>query len=199
VFGLNVLDDKKNSWCAPSDCTGKVFVKIRELKSDHEDTSDLTYDDTEHFLRFLDKYVSRAVGNHTFARWKKLHQTKTLLDKISASDIAYTFLVYENSREVWEEELLIKTRAKTDEERKNARQRRNPRYHKGRGKSLKRYGDGWTEEGRKYYQELLKTFQDLKSSVFWDESLQGYWNKYQIKYYGKTRVNYNNTESDRHR
>jgi hypothetical protein len=81
-----------------------------------------------------------------------LHQTKTLLDKISASDIAYTFLVYENSREVWEEELLIKTRAKTDEERKNARQRRNPRYHKGRGKSLKRYGDGWTEEGRKYYQ-----------------------------------------------
>jgi hypothetical protein len=152
VFGLNVLDDKKNSWCAPSDCTGKVFVKIRELKSDHEDTSDLTYDDTEHFLRFLDKYVSRAVGNHTFARWKKSHQTKTLLDKISASDIAYTFLVYENSREVWEEELLIKTRAKTDEERKNARRRRNPRYHKGRGKSLKRYGDGWTEEGRKYYQ-----------------------------------------------
>jgi len=72
----------------------------------------------------------------------------------------------------------------------------NPRYRKGRGKRLKRYGDGWTEEGRKYYQELLKTFQDLKSSVYWDESLQGYWNEYQIKYYGKTRVNYNNTESD---
>jgi len=93
VFELNVLDDKKNSWCAPSDCTGKVFVKIRELNSDHQDTSELTYDDTEHFLRFLDKYVSRAVGNHTFARWKKMHQTKTLLDKISALDIAYTFLV----------------------------------------------------------------------------------------------------------
>ena len=62
-----------------------------------------------------------------------MHQTKTLLDKISASDIAYTFLVYENSREVWEEELLIKACAKTDEERKNAEQRHNPRYHKGRG------------------------------------------------------------------
>ena len=125
-----------------------------------------------------------------------MHQTKTLLDKISASDIAYTFLVYENSREVWEEELLIKACAKTDEERKNARRRHNPRYHKGRGKRLKRYGDGWTEEGRKYYQELLKSFQDLKSSVFWDESLQGYWREYQIKYYGKTRVDYNNIESD---
>ena len=111
---------------------------------------------------------------------EKLHQTKTLLDKILASDIAYTILVYENSREVWEEELFIKARAKTDEERKNAKQRHNPRYHKGRGKRLKRYGDGWTEEGRKYYQELLTTFQDLKSSVFWDESLQGYWGQYQI-------------------
>ena len=97
-----------------------------------------------------------------------------------ALDIAYTILVYENSREVWEEELLIKARAKTDEERKNAERRHNPRYHKGRGKRLKRYGDGWTEEGRKYYQELLTTFHYLKSSVFWDEYLQGYWGQYQI-------------------
>jgi hypothetical protein len=111
-------------------------------------------------------------------------------------DIAYTILVYENSRKVWEEELLIKARAKTDEERKNAERRHNPRYHKGRGKRLKRYGDGCTEEGRKYYQELLTTFQDLKSSVFWDESLQGHWNEYQMKHYSKTRVDYNNTESD---
>jgi len=136
------------------------------------------------------------VGNHIFARWKKSHQTKTLLDKISASDIAYTIRVYENSKEVWEEELLIKARAKTDEERKNAEQHHNPRYQKGRGKRLKRYGNGWTEEGRKYYQELLTTFQDFKSSVFWEESLQGCWNEYQIKHYGKTRVDYNNTESD---
>jgi hypothetical protein len=53
-----------------------------------------------------------------------------------------------------------------------------------------------TEVGRKYYQELLKTCQDLKSSVFWDESLQGYCNEYQIRNYGKTRVDYNNNRSD---
>ena len=112
VFKLNVLDDKKNSWCAPGDCTGKVFVKIRELNRNHQDTSDLSYADVEHFLRFIDKYVSRAVGNHTYARWKKSHQTKTLLDKISASDIACTILVYENSKDVWEEELIIKLEPK---------------------------------------------------------------------------------------
>jgi hypothetical protein len=31
--------------------------------------------------------------------------------------------------------------------------------------------------------------------VFWNESLQGYWNKYQIRNYAKTRVDYNNKES----
>jgi hypothetical protein len=148
MFELNVLDDKKNGWCAPGDCTGKVFVKIRELNRNHQDTSNLSYADVEHFLRFFDKYVSQAVGYNTYARWKKSHQTKTLLDKISALDIVYTILVYENSKDVWEEELIIKARAKRDEERKNAERCHNPRYHEGRGKRLKRYGDGWMDGRR---------------------------------------------------
>ena len=32
--------------------------------------------------------------------------------------------------------------------------------------------------------------------MFWDESIQCYWNEYQIKHYGKTRVDYNNTDSN---
>ena len=113
-----------------------------------------------------------------------------------ALDIAYTILVYENSKEEWKEEIMIKAQDKKDEEKKKAERRQNPKYHEGRGTDLKRYGNGWTEEGRKYYQELLKTFQDLKASVFWDVYLQGYWNEYQIKHYGRTRVDYDNTESD---
>jgi hypothetical protein len=85
---------------------------------------------------------------------------------------------------------------KMEDDRKNAEQRHKPRYHEGRGKRLKRYGNGWTEQGRAYYQELLKTFWDLKSSVFWEKSLQGYWNAYQIKNYRKSRINCNNTESE---
>ena len=65
------------------------------------------------------------------------------MDEILALDIANTsILVYENSKEVWEEELLIKASAKTDEERKNVEQNHNPRYHKEKGKRLKRYGNG---------------------------------------------------------
>jgi hypothetical protein len=47
--------------------------------------------------------------------------------------------VYENSKEVWEEEMIIKARAKTDEERKNAELRHNPRYHEGARHPLDAY------------------------------------------------------------
>ncbi len=52
------------------------------------------------------------------------------------------------------------------------------------------------EEGRTYYKELLIIFQDLRLSEFWNESLQGYWNEYQIRNYGKTSVDYNKKEAD---
>ena len=48
-----------------------------------------------------------------------------------ASDIAYTILVYDNSKEVWEEEIMIKAQDKTDDEKKKAKRRQNPKYHKG--------------------------------------------------------------------
>jgi hypothetical protein len=111
-----------------------------------------TYDQAEHFLRFHDKYVSHAVGNHFFLQWSKLNRSKTFLDKVTASDIAYIILVYENTKEVWEEDLQIKAISRTDEERHNAMHHKKPKYHIGRGKHLKRSGDGWTNYGQRYYQ-----------------------------------------------
>ncbi len=42
----------------------------------------------------------------------------------------------------------------------------------------------------------MTTFQDIKSSEFWNESCQGYWNEYQTRNYGKTSVDHNNKETD---
>jgi len=58
------------------------------------------------------------------------------------------------------------------------------RYHEGRGKHLKRYRDGWTEDGREYYQLLLGIFLNLKWSDVWN-TLQDYWKIYQKKQYNK--------------
>jgi hypothetical protein len=66
---------------------------------------------------------------------------------VTASDIAYTILVYENTKELWEEDLQIKASYKTDEERHNARHHEKPKYHVGRGKHFKRFGNGWTDNG----------------------------------------------------
>jgi len=45
---------------------------------------------------------------------------KTFLDKVTVSDIAYMILVYENSNEVWKEELQIRAISRTDDERRTA-------------------------------------------------------------------------------
>ncbi len=88
-------------------------------------TSDLqdskpTSDQAEHFLWLIDKYVSRAVGNHFFLEGRKSNWMKTFLDKITVSDIVYSILVHENTKEVWEEDLQIKESSRTDKERHHA-------------------------------------------------------------------------------
>jgi hypothetical protein len=48
---------------------------------------------------------------------------------VTASDIANTILVYENTKEVWELALQIKASSRTDEERRNAMHHKKPKYH----------------------------------------------------------------------
>jgi hypothetical protein len=57
------------------------------------------------------------MGTHFVSQWSKSNCTKTILDKITASDIAYMILVYENSKEVWEEELEIRGSTMPDYEK----------------------------------------------------------------------------------
>jgi hypothetical protein len=45
---------------------------------------------------------------------------------LTASVIAYMILVFENTKEVWEEDLQIKASSWTDEERHNAMHHKNP-------------------------------------------------------------------------
>jgi hypothetical protein len=118
VFHINIVDNE-NGWFPPSNSSGKIYVNARGWTSNPQDSKP-TYDQAEHLLRFLDKYVSHAVGNHYFLQWSRLNRSKTILDKVTASDISYTILVYENTKEVWEEEVQIKASYKNDEKRHNA-------------------------------------------------------------------------------
>ena len=117
VFHINT-DNKENGWFLPSDNIRKVYVNPRGWTSNPQDSKP-TYDQVEHFLQFLDKYVSHVVGNHYFLQWSKSNRTKTFLNKVTVSDIAYTILVYENTKEVWEADLQTKASSKDDEERRH--------------------------------------------------------------------------------
>ncbi len=80
--------------------------------------------------------------------------------------------------------MQIKASIKNDEERHNAMHHKKPKYHVGRGKRLKRFGDGWTDNGQEYNQELLMIFKELKSSDVLN-TLQNHWKLYQKKYYAR--------------
>ncbi len=65
------------------------------------------------------------MGTHFVSRWSKSNCTKTILDKITASDIAYMILVYKNSKEVREEELEIRGSVMPDYEKRTATRHKN--------------------------------------------------------------------------
>jgi hypothetical protein len=81
------IEDKKVGWNPPSDNDGRIYANVRRWTFELRDTPP-TYDQAEHFLRFLDKYVSRAVGNHYFLQWSNSNRSKTFLDKVTVLDIS---------------------------------------------------------------------------------------------------------------
>ncbi len=97
------IDNKDIGWSPISDDNGRIFVNACGWTSRDIPENELTCEQAEDFLRFLDKHVSRAMGTHFVLQWSKSNCTKTFLDKITALDIAYTILVYKNTKEVWEE------------------------------------------------------------------------------------------------
>ena len=60
------------------------------------------------FIHLLDKYVVHLQGRSTLDRYLKKNRNKTMIDKVTASDIAYTILTYENYMDVWQENRLKK-------------------------------------------------------------------------------------------
>ena len=97
-------------------------------------------------------------------KFYKDNRNKTLFDKITALDIAYSVLVYESSVEVWKEEIQRSRACKTAKERKEFPMMEVLKYHVKRGTRIPLFQDGWTKEGRCYYQQLCNKFRILLTS-----------------------------------
>jgi hypothetical protein len=75
------------------------------------------YEGAESFLYFLDKYVTVMVGGtRAMAKYYKINSGKTLLDRLSPSDIAYSVLIYESAYDTWAEEIIKSEQCVTNQE-----------------------------------------------------------------------------------
>ena len=149
-----------------------------------QDMSCPSYSDAEGLLYFLDKYTTIMVGGtKEMSRFYKNNKGKTLLDKISISDIAYSILVYESSYDVWMEDIKMSETCATKEEEKAFKHVAQNKYHVQRGTRLPLYRDGWTSEGRAYYESVCGEIRDMMRSEGLWSTLKSHWETYGKKYH----------------
>ena len=144
----------------------------------------LAYGDAEPFLYFLDKYETVIVGEaRSMTKYYKNHIGNTLLDRLTPSDIAYSVLVYENSYEMWKEEILKCETCQTVHAKQAFQHTASLKYHVKRGTKIALFQDGWTQEGRTYFSFLCQGFDALKKSNKIWSLLQDHWKTYTKKYH----------------
>ena len=180
IISTNTGDRSSGNTIEVDDESGKIFINIRS--ADDAALLELTYDDVEPFLRFLSDYVADNHGQRVIAKFIKTHRNKTLLDLLTDADIAYSFLVYESSNAVWLNDILKKECQ--DEEERRGWQCVDPKYHVSKRTRIPLYGDGWTEEGRSYFNELkgeIYRLRTVEDGEFWNNLVE-HWKTYAKKY-----------------
>ena len=130
------------------------------------------YDEMLPLLRFIDKYVRKVVNGDGMKRWNRRNIHKTLIHRLTPADIAYATLTYENKSAVWVEDLKNKRDETTSRVAKQ-------RYHVQKGARVKKYCDGWNEDGRKYYMDLTSTYARLWDNEAFCQDLDEHWRKYE--------------------
>jgi len=92
---------------------GRILVDFLLLDLE---VTEITYQDCLEFLTFIDYYVSKLIGSRELKKCCVQYPGKTLLDKMTASDIAFTILCYENGVDVWLERFKMKHMNNLDRE-----------------------------------------------------------------------------------
>ena len=155
---------------------GRLFDQLK--KSEYASLEEITSDQIVPFLYFLDKYVSKLVGRRELDSYFKSNRDKTLLDRVTPSDIAYAVLLFENGADVWDEYLKIKQTCFTPLEKKNYKRTAQQLYHSQRGTRITLYGEGWTDQGKGYHGEIERGIVKMKKTEKLWNNLYAHWKSY---------------------
>ena len=158
---------------------GKILMDFRQ-RLPNGDNTDLSYEDASPLLHFLDKYATGLIGYRTLALFYKLNRDKTLLDKLTSNDIAYSILLYENSTLVWKEDakIRIENPSANRSERLRIPLHEVAKFHKKKGTKIGFGCDGWTEEGKRYFLRIKKEVDEMKEDECFWESITEHWKDY---------------------
>lgn len=137
-------------------------------------------------------YASEVYGRTAIKRWLNANQDKSVLDNMTASDIAYAIIVFENYHPRWiddikaareEESKKHEDDAKMNEDEEPPKKKQKTsemqlKYTKTQSKKMRYLEDGWNSEGRKRLEQLQRMFTKLlQNEVAWQVCKDG-WDKY---------------------
>ena len=105
------------------------------------------------------------------------------MDRLTASDIAYSVLVYESAFDVWEEEINKNDTCKTHKEKRAFKSTATLKHHVKQGSRVALFQDGWKKDGKEYFHGLCSKYDELiKSEKVW-ENVRQHWETYTHKYH----------------
>ena len=156
---------------------GGLFGVIFGAEEWEEDIGDCLQD----FVYFVDVYASKVVGPRSMEGYLRMHKDKTIIDKLTPSDVAYAILMYENTVDVWDKKLRLKEprlfeseSCEEDFHEKDVTQK----YHTDEGVRLKTFACGWTKEGVEYYNRLESYVKSLWENKDFRVKFSEEWNEY---------------------
>ena len=141
---------------------GKLFNDIRSWTCDD---GLLGYNELFDFMYYIDKFASRLIGQRALGTFYRKNRNKTIFDKLTMQRIAYTILVCENMMEVWEEDCIVKEMCRTKDEIEAYNRTAVQKYHFKKGTRIRKYHDGWTDEGRAYLKTLMQEFGQVFGNI----------------------------------
>ena len=137
---LHIIVDWSAGEAMKENDSGKILSSFRSETIDV--LCSYQYDQMLPFLCFIDKYTRKVVNGDGMKRWNRRNINKTLVHRLTPADVAYATLTYENKSVVWAEDLQNKRDGTTT----NVAEQK---YHIQKGARVRKYCDGWNEDGKK--------------------------------------------------
>ena len=128
------------------------------------------------------KYVVKLYGSGKIRSAMKENPGSSVVDLVTASDCAYVVAVIEDKKDVWEQQAELKRHSEEERARIKAMpefKKALPKFTSRRGLKYEYLGSGWSKDGVRFYNEVLKTWREqMKNEEFWD-MMQVAWEVYE--------------------